>query len=76
MLHTFFFSPSGTTRKYAMIMTEAFGGDTQMIDITNGPCEVEYDLVPGDTALLLAPVYADAYPPSQQICSVRSTVMA
>lgn len=25
MIHTFLFSPSGTTRKYAVAMTEAFG---------------------------------------------------
>lgn len=63
MLHTFFFSPSNTTRKYAQAMTEAFGGDAQMIDLTHGPAPVKYDLVAGDTALLLAPVYAGRIPP-------------
>lgn len=62
MLHTFFFSPSDTTHKYAMAMTESYGGDSQMIDLTHGPCEVEYDLIEGDTALFLAPVYAGRIP--------------
>lgn len=62
MLHTFFFSPSGTTRKYAKAMTEAFGGQSQLIDLTHGPCEVECDLVDGDTVLLLSPVYAGRIP--------------
>lgn len=62
MLHTFFFSPSETTRKYAIAMTEAFGGDSQLIDLTHGPYEIEYDLVDGDTALLISPVYAGRIP--------------
>ncbi|MDE6588503.1 MAG: 4Fe-4S binding protein [Paramuribaculum sp.] len=62
MLHTFFFSPSDTTRKYAKAMTDAFGGDSQLIDLTHGPCEIEYDLVDGDTALLISPVYAGRIP--------------
>lgn len=62
MLHTFFFSPSGTTRKYAKAMTKAFGDDSQQIDLTHGACEVEYDLVNGDTVLLIAPVYAGRIP--------------
>ena len=45
MVHTFFFSPSDTTRKYAKAMTDAFGGDSQLIDLTHGPCEVEYATV-------------------------------
>lgn len=36
MLHTFFFSPSDTTRKYAKAMTDAFGGESQLIDLTHG----------------------------------------
>ena len=63
MLHTFFFSPSDTTRRYAKAMTEAFGGDSQLIDLTHGPCEVECDLIDGDTALLISPVYAGRIPP-------------
>ncbi|MDE6135816.1 MAG: flavodoxin domain-containing protein, partial [Muribaculaceae bacterium] len=62
MLHTFFFSPSGTTRKYAETMTEAYGENTQMIDLTHGETEFECDLVDGDTALFLAPVYAGRIP--------------
>lgn len=62
MLHTFFFSPSETTRKYAKVMTEAFGGESQLIDLTHGACEVECELADGDTALLLAPVYAGRIP--------------
>lgn len=62
MLHTFFFSPSGATCKYAEAMTDAFGGDSQMINLTNGPCEVECDLAAGDTVLLVAPVYAGRIP--------------
>ena len=62
MLHTFFFSPSNTTRKYAEVMTEAFGGDSQLIDLTLGAPEVKYDLIDGDTALLIAPVYAGRIP--------------
>lgn len=62
MLHTFFFSPSDTTRKYAKAMTEAFGEESQLIDLTHGPCEVESDLVDGDTALLISPVYAGRIP--------------
>lgn len=62
MLHTFFFSPSDTTRKYAKVMTEAFGEQSQLIDLTHGACEVECDLVDGDTVLLLSPVYAGRIP--------------
>lgn len=62
MLHTFFFSPSGTTRKYATVMAEAFSEDFQQIDLTHGACEVECDLVEGDTVLLIAPVYAGRIP--------------
>lgn len=62
MLHTFFFSPSGTTRKYAKAMTEAFGEDYQQIDLTHGACEIECNLVNGDTVLLIAPVYAGRIP--------------
>ncbi len=62
MLHTFFFSPSGTTCKYAKAMTEAFGEYSQQIDLTHGACEVECDLVNGDTVLLIAPVYAGRIP--------------
>lgn len=63
MLHTFFFSPSDTTRRYASAMTEAFGGDSQMIDLTHGECQTEHDLVAGDTVLLISPVYAGRIPP-------------
>lgn len=62
MLHTFFFSPSNTTRKYAKAMTEAFGGESQLLDLTHGPCEVESELIDGDTALLISPVYAGRIP--------------
>lgn len=62
MLHIFFFSPSGTTRKYATVMAEAFCEDFQLIDLTHGTCEVECDLVDGDTVLLIAPVYAGRIP--------------
>ncbi len=62
MLHTFFFSPSGTTRKYATVMAEAFCEDFQLIDLTHGACEVECDLVDGDTVLLIVPVYAGRIP--------------
>ena len=49
MLHTFFFSPSDTTRKYAVAMTEAFGDDSQLIDLTHGPCQIDSELIDGDT---------------------------
>ena len=62
MIHTFIFSPSGTTRKYAVAMTEAFNEDSQLIDLTHGTCEVECELMDGDTVLLLAPVYAGRIP--------------
>ena len=62
MLHTFYFSPSNTTRKYALAMTEAYGEETQLIDLTHGQCQVEYDLVAGDTVLFIAPVYAGRIP--------------
>lgn len=62
MLHTFFFSPSDTTRKYAKAMTDAFGGESQLIDLTHGSCEVESELIGGDTALLISPVYAGRIP--------------
>lgn len=62
MLHTFFFSPSDTTRKYAVAMTDAFGDDSQLIDITHGPCPIDSDLIDGDTVLLLSPVYAGRIP--------------
>ncbi len=62
MLHTLFFSPSDTTRKYAKAMTEAFGEQSQLIDLTHGATEVEFDLVDGDTVLLLSPVYAGRIP--------------
>lgn len=62
MLHTFFFSPSDTTRKYAKAMTDAFGGESQLIDFTHGSCEVEFELIGGDTALLISPVYAGRIP--------------
>lgn len=62
MLHTFFFSPSNTTRKYAKIMTEVFGEPSQLIDLTHGVTEVECDFVDGDTVLLLSPVYAGRIP--------------
>lgn len=45
MLHAFFFSPSETTRKYAKVMTDAYGGESQLINLTHGPCEVECELV-------------------------------
>lgn len=62
MLHTFFFSPSDTTRKYAKAMTDAFSEESQLIDLTHGSCKIEYDLVDGDTVLMLAPVYAGRIP--------------
>lgn len=62
MLHTFFFSPSDTTRKYAKAMTDAFGGESQRIDLTHGSCEIESELIEGDTALLISPVYAGRIP--------------
>lgn len=62
MLHTFFFSPSDTTRKYAKAMTDAFGGESQLIDLTHGSCEIEYELIDGDTVLLISPVYAGRIP--------------
>ena len=62
MLHTFYFSPSGTTRKYAAAMTEAFGGTSQLIDLTHGACMVETELTDGDTVLLISPVYAGRIP--------------
>lgn len=62
MLHTFFFSPSNTTRKYAEIMTDAFGEPSRLIDLTYGPDEMESHLIEGDTVLLLAPVYAGRIP--------------
>ena len=62
MLHTFFFSPSDTTRKYAKAMTDAFGGESQMIDLTHGSCEIESELIDGDTVLLISPVYAGRIP--------------
>lgn len=62
MLHTFFFSPSNTTRKYAKAMTEAFGEQSQLLDLTHGPCDIECDLVDGDTVLLISPVYAGRIP--------------
>ncbi len=34
MLYTYFFSPSNTTRRYAEVMSEDFGGESQLIDIT------------------------------------------
>lgn len=62
MLHTFFFSPSDTTRKYAKTMTVAFGGESQLIDLTHGSCEIESELIDGDTVLLISPVYAGRIP--------------
>lgn len=62
MLHTFFFSPSDTTRKYAKAMTDAFGRESQLIDLTHGSCEIESELIDGDTALLISPVYAGRIP--------------
>lgn len=62
MLHTFFFSPANTTRKYASIMTDAYGDKSQIIDITHGKCNIEQPLCPGDTVLILAPVYAGRLP--------------
>lgn len=62
MLHTFFFSPSDTTHKYAKAMTDAFGGESQLIDLTHGSCEIESELIDGDTVLLISPVYAGRIP--------------
>lgn len=62
MLHIFFFSPSDTTRKYAKAMTDAFGGESQLIDLTHGSCEIESELIDGDTVLLISPVYAGRIP--------------
>lgn len=62
MLNTFFFSPSDTTRKYAKAMTDAFGGESRLIDLTHGSCEIESELIDGDTALLISPVYAGRIP--------------
>lgn len=62
MLHTFFFSPSDTTRKYAKAMTDAFDGESQLIDLTHGSCEIESELIDGDTVLLISPVYAGRIP--------------
>lgn len=62
MPHTFFFSPSGTTRKYAKAMTEAFGCDAQLIDITQGLPPDETGLTEGDTVLFVSPVYAGRIP--------------
>ena len=62
MLHTFFFSPSDTTRKYAKAMTDAFGRESQLIDLTHGSCEIESELIDGDTVLLISPVYAGRIP--------------
>lgn len=62
MLHTFFFSPSDTTRKYAKAMTDAFGGESGLIDLTHGSCEIESELIDGDTVLLISPVYAGRIP--------------
>ena len=33
-----------------------------MIDITHGPCEIESELIDGDTVLLISPVYAGRIP--------------
>lgn len=62
MLHTFYFSPSGTTYKYAMIMAQTYGDDYQLIDITHGSSRLESELSDGDTVLLIAPVYAGRLP--------------
>ena len=62
MLHTFFFSPSDTTRKYAEVMTEAFGGDSQFIDLTHGSYTIQSEFAEGDTAILISPVYAGRIP--------------
>ena len=62
MLHTFFFSPSNTTRKYAEVMTDAFGGQSGLIDLTHKTDKTNYDLKDGDTVLFLSPVYAGRIP--------------
>lgn len=62
MLHTFFFSPSNTTRKYARAMTEAFGEDARLIDLTHGACEDDCATVDGDIVLMLSPVYSGRIP--------------
>lgn len=43
-------------------MTEAFGGDFQLIDLTHGSCPIESELIDGDTVLLVSPVYAGRIP--------------
>ena len=62
MLHAFFFSPSETTRKYAIAMAEAFGGDSKLTDLTHGTCPIESEITEGDTVLLISPVYAGRIP--------------
>ena len=62
MLHTFHFSPANTTRKYASVITEAFGIDSEIIDLTHEVKEAWQEFKDGDTVILLSPVYAGRLP--------------
>lgn len=62
MLHTFFFSPSGTTKKTVEILSDALGMETSHHDLTIKPENFTISSHK-DMVLIAAPVYAGRIPP-------------
>ena len=63
MLHSVYFSPSGTTRKIVGLMADGFGMECRFYDVTvegKDPILVQDR---GDVVLFAAPVYAGRIPP-------------
>lgn len=68
MLHTIYFSPSGSTRKYAEAMSAEYGDNICYHDITTSPLEDTLIIRPDDEILILIPVYSGRLP---QLASER-----
>lgn len=62
MLHTFYFSPSGTTKATVDILSGSIGTETVHHDMTVDAGQFTVDS-PDDTVLIAAPVYAGRIPP-------------
>lgn len=62
MFHSFYFSPSGTTKSTARFISEAISSETDHHDLTVETQDVSIDSQE-DVALFAAPVYAGRIPP-------------
>ena len=62
MIHSFVFSPSGTSRKVADIFTKAMGMDSKTHDLTVHGIDSIYVKDTDDLVVFVAPVYAGRVP--------------